>query len=106
MEFNHTSSITDKLNAVLNLDLYSARLLTGLLNRQTVVGALNYHKGEEAEGSNTRRLICVNLSGGECLSHVVVCLFVVVDIANIQLFFTSPNIHAKKVCIKKAPEGL
>ena len=27
--------------------------------------------------------------------HIVVCLFVVVDIANIQLFFTSPNIHAK-----------
>ncbi len=99
MELNYAGSIADKLYAVLQLDLDPARLLTRLLNRQTVVGALNYHKGEEAEGSNTRRLICVNLSGGECLSHVVVCLFVVVDIANIQLFFTSPNINAKKVCV-------
>ena len=31
--------------------------------------------------------------------HVVVCLFVVVDIANIQQCFAYPNIHAKKVCI-------
>ena len=31
--------------------------------------------------------------------HVFVCLFVVVDIANIQLNFAYPNIHAKKVCI-------
>ena len=99
MELNDAGSIADKFNAVLNLDLNTARLLAWLLNRQTVVGALNYHKGEEAEGSNTRRLICVNLSGGKCLSHVVVCLFVVVDIANIQLNFAYPNIHAKKVCI-------
>ena len=32
-------------------------------------------------------------------SHVVVCLFVVVDIANIQQCFAYPNIYTKKVCV-------
>ena len=31
--------------------------------------------------------------------HVVVCLFVVVDIANIQLSFAYPTIKAKIICI-------
>jgi len=48
VELNYAGSIADKLYAVLQLDLDPARLLTRLLNRQTVVGALNYHKGEEA----------------------------------------------------------
>ena len=99
MELNYAGSIADKLYAVLQLDLDPARLLTRLLNRQTVVGSLDDCKSKEAKGSNTRAFVCVSLSGGKCLVHVVVCLFVVVDIANIQLNFAYPNIHAKKVCI-------
>ena len=38
-------------------------------------------------------------ASGSLNSHVFVCLFVVVDIANIQLNFAYPNIHAKKVCV-------
>ena len=37
--------------------------------------------------------------------HVVVCLFVVVDIANIQLSFAYTSVNAKKVRIKKGPVG-
>ena len=53
--------------------------------------------GAEHTGSVLADFHCF-LSGGAEDGHVVVCLFVVVDIANIQLFFTYPNIHAKKDC--------
>jgi hypothetical protein len=35
----------------------------------------------------------------DVVGHVFVCLFVVVDMANIQALFAYPSIHAKKVCI-------
>ena len=37
-------------------------------------------------------------ASGSLNSHVVVCLFVVVDIANIRQCFAYPNIHAKIIC--------
>ena len=77
MKFNYSCTIADVFHAVFGLNFYPARLLTRLLNGQTVICPLNHGKGEQAEGANARRLVRVGLSGSEGLSgHVVVCLFV------------------------------
>jgi hypothetical protein len=55
--------------------------------------------GVEATVGVLANLNCFLSGGAEDSGHVVVCLFVVVDIANIQLNFAYPNIHTKKVCI-------
>ena len=73
--------------------------LDKILDRLTKDGGELNVSGVEATVGVLANLNCFLSGGAEDSGHVFVCLFVVVDIANIQLLFAFPNIHAKKVCI-------